>query len=120
MKESIPILETEMLGTIRTVSKRDSGTQPRPDEVVIDVDRSNPILGNPFIMGRDGDRLGCIRKHNRLIKEDRENDGPISHELEKIAQMVRAGQNVALRCWCAPKQCHADNYVKKIVKMVTR
>jgi hypothetical protein len=34
----------------------------------------------------------------------------MSQELDRIASLLRNGTPVALRCWCAPLACHAENY----------
>ena len=53
--------------------------------------------GNPFEIGKDGDRTEVIFKHRAwLIK---------NHEL--MAQMWEL-QDLTLGCWCAPQDCHCD------------
>ena len=61
------------------------------------VDRATP-WGNPFVLGRDGDRETVIAKY-------RDNYLPFMPGL-----LGRLGElrGKALGCWCAPEGCHAD------------
>lgn len=53
------------------------------------------MWGNPFVMGRDGDRAEVIRKYEQ-------------HLLSSPALMARLGElkGKTLACFCAPRQCH--------------
>jgi hypothetical protein len=68
---------------------------PRLPEGAVYVGRPSK-WGNPFLIGRDGDRAEVIRQFARyLCESDLFND---LHEL----------RNKDLGCWCAPEACHAD------------
>lgn len=55
------------------------------------------IWGNPFVIGRDGDRVEVIRKYETwLLQQPR-----------LLAQLVELRGRV-LGCWCAPLPCHGD------------
>lgn len=69
------------------------------DGTGIVVDRSSK-WGNPFVMGRDGDRSAVIDKHAAwLLCSDEA--APLRRTIYELA-----GQD--LWCWCAPAACHAD------------
>ncbi|RME81276.1 MAG: DUF4326 domain-containing protein [Caldilineae bacterium] len=53
--------------------------------------------GNPFVVGRDGDRETVIQKYREWIMEQDELLADL-HEL----------RGKRLGCWCAPKACHGD------------
>lgn len=55
------------------------------------------VWGNPFLVGRDGNRTAVIRKYETYITTR-----PL---LLKRLHMLR-GKNLV--CWCAPLPCHAD------------
>ncbi len=55
-------------------------------------------FGNPFVIGRDGNRAAVIAKFEEYLKE--------SPELLKAVREELRGRD--LSCWCAPKACHAD------------
>jgi hypothetical protein len=57
--------------------------------------------GNPFALGRDGDRAAVIEKHRRWLWEEIR-AGRIS--LPDLAALHGA----ALICCCAPKPCHGE------------
>ena len=60
------------------------------------IDRTTK-WGNPFIIGKDGDRNEVCDKHEKWLPTQ-PNLMASLHELE--------GQT--LGCWCAPKRCHGD------------
>ncbi len=106
----IAILAEQIRGTVRVVSKRAGGTRPSSDETVIDVDRSSPVLGNPFPMKSPSaaERQRVIGLFDSKLQADLNCNGPITREIHAIADRVLAGEKIALRCWCAPLECHAD------------
>ncbi len=53
--------------------------------------------GNPFVVGRDGDRATVVGKYRKYLQE---NDLLLS-ELEEL-------RGKTLGCWCAPNACHGD------------
>lgn len=54
--------------------------------------------GNPFILGRDGDRLQVVEKYREYLT---------AHpELIREAMTELVGK--VLGCWCAPQLCHGD------------
>ncbi len=54
--------------------------------------------GNPFKIGRDGNRQECLDKYYEYIKNDRQD---LIDALPEI-------KGKALACWCKPKDCHGD------------
>lgn len=108
------------IGSIRTVSKRWSGTHPDPDEMLIEIDRSNPVLGNRHYMKEKSlsERDRVIAAHQADLEADVAAGGPISRELEHMAHRVAAGDHLAIVCWCAPAPCHGDNYVRWVYRRV--
>lgn len=106
---------------ITVVSKRWSGTQPGKDDIVIDISRTNPLLGNPFPM-RDKslqERERVIAENNARVDKDLATQGPIFKEFNRIAEIaIKTGQNIALSCWCAPYACHGDRYKKEIDRVI--
>lgn len=63
-------------------------------------------LGNPFVIGKDGDRETVIAKHLSYVRKQ-----PwILEELERM-------KGKTLGCFCFPLPCHGDNYVNLIEEM---
>ena len=56
------------------------------------------IWGNPFVIGRDGDRNEIIAKYKRWLES--------SPALRARAKVELKGKNLV--CWCAPLPCHGD------------
>ena len=55
------------------------------------------IWGNPFTIGKDGNRLEVIQKYKEWLYTQ-------SNLLSKIKEL----RGKILGCWCAPKKCHGD------------
>ena len=77
------------------------------------IGRPSP-LGNPFAIGRDGDREEVIRKYRDFLNIAIRNDDRIKTEFERIEALSKRG-DVILICWCAPSKCHGDT-IKEIVE----
>ena len=55
------------------------------------------IWGNPFVIGKDGNRKEVIDKYRIYAQGNKE----ILESLPKL-------KNKVLGCWCKPKPCHGD------------
>lgn len=60
-------------------------------------------LGNPFIIGRDGDRGECIQKYRRWLYER-----IMEEDARVLSALARLDDDATLVCWCAPDDCHAE------------
>lgn len=76
------------------VYNRHHGDTP-PDALYID--RGTPA-GNPFVVGRDGDRNECCDKFEKWVESD----------LEVKRCIVEYCRGRDLICSCKPKRCHGD------------
>lgn len=56
------------------------------------------VWGNPFVIGRDGDREQVIAKYEAWIRKN--------PSLMRRAQAELKGKDLV--CWCAPLACHGD------------
>ncbi|CAF4325311.1 unnamed protein product, partial [Adineta steineri] len=54
--------------------------------------------GNPFVIGKDGDRSDVIRKYRNWIMRQ--------PDLLSRAKIELRGRRIA--CWCKPEACHGD------------
>ena len=59
------------------------------------------ILGNPFKIGVDGNRVQVIAKYKRYFWDR------VNSDEEFLAAALEVGGK-DLICWCAPLPCHAD------------
>lgn len=72
----------------------------RYSEFDIRIDRQSK-WGNPFIIGRDGDRSAVISKHKTWLWQE--------IKASRITlQDLTALQGKRLGCHCAPQPCHGD------------
>lgn len=84
------------------------------------VDRES-VLGNPFVMGDESNRDHvCDQYQVHLLEKIRANDKAIVGRLTDIYDLVMAGHDVQLNCWCAPKRCHADLIKRTVEKAVEK
>lgn len=65
------------------------------------VGRGTPF-GNPFVIGKDGDRNEVCDKFEEMIHKN--------ENLKKLVKEKLKGKNLV--CFCSPKRCHADTLLK--------
>jgi Domain of unknown function (DUF4326) len=69
------------------------------------------LLGNPFVIGRDGTRLEVVSQYRRWLWLQIKLRGKVYYELRRIGELARRG-DVALICWCKEPchviPCHGD------------
>ncbi len=98
---------------IRIVNLR--GYTPKQGEVLVRVDRSNKILGNPFVMKDESERdLVCDRYDVWIMERWNRRDPVLMGELQRI-RSIADRSDVALACWCVPRRCHAMT-VKRLIE----
>jgi RNA recognition motif-containing protein len=81
-------------------------TTNRPRTQVVHCKKSNYDVyigrpsdwGNPFVIGKDGDRADVIQKYRNWIMRQ--------PDLLARAKIELRGQRIA--CWCKPEACHGD------------
>ena len=104
--------------SIRVISKRSGGTKKMHGEVVINIARPS-ILGNPFYMANESQRANVIAKYRVWLDEHRKNASPIWAEVKQLAARAKAGEHLALECWCAPCACHGD-VIKAAIEYINK
>jgi hypothetical protein len=65
-------------------------------------------LGNPFRMGRDGDRREVIEKYRRWLWEEIKRRSYVHRELMMLVKRYKQGEAILLGCWCFPSPCHGE------------
>lgn len=71
------------------------------------IGRGSP-LGNPFIIGRDGDRDEVCEAYEAWFTDQVKDENPaVMAELRRLYHIARDGALV-LGCFCAPKRCHGE------------
>lgn len=67
-------------------------------------------LGNPFIIGKDGDRKTVINKYESWLR-GKLKDENWNHQREAFNSIIKLyvrHWEIWLDCWCAPEACHGD------------
>ena len=62
------------------------------------IDRAS-IFGNPFHLGRDGDRTTVLEKYRTYFLRRVDDDAEFRRRVLEL-------RGKKLGCWCAPKLCH--------------
>lgn len=65
------------------------------------------VLGNPFVIGRHGDRAQVIAQYRRWLWGKLEAKDP-----QVLAALRALKPEANLVCWCAPEPCHGDIVVR--------
>ena len=73
-------------------------------------------LGNPFEIGRDGNREGVIAKYRDWLPHQA---GRIVTSLNNIRDYMKLGFDVELECYCAPQACHGDVIKERLQPKIT-
>ena len=63
------------------------------------------IFGNPFSIGRDGNREQVIEKYRAYFLEKIKNN-------ERFRKAVEGLRGKVIACWCKPLACHGDVIVE--------
>ena len=83
--------------------------------------RAGSPLGNPFVIGRDGDRAAVIAKYRtHFAAQLGRRDGVVMKDLERLVSILRHEGMLTLLCWCAPEACHGDVVAQWIESQVER
>lgn len=80
---------------------------------VVMADRTT-MFGNPFRIGRDGNRVQVVFKHKIwLIKWLKHGEEIIIDGFSNkwVCEHVNELRDGTIGCWCKPKACHVDNLI---------
>lgn len=109
-------------GYIRLGNKRaGAAAKPRRGETIIDIDRTNPVLGNPYILKDHRDdvrRAQVIALYKAKYESDIARHGPMAIATEQLAEKVRRGEHLILNCWCHPRPCHGNLIKAEIERLL--
>lgn len=106
---------------IRLLNKRNKTVVYPDDLMVIDIDRSNPVLGNPvYLEDKDDDleRESVITQYRKHFNDEFAKNGELVKQIYQLVELVRSGKKIALQCWCHPKPCHGNVIVEKINSLI--
>lgn len=76
-------------------------------------------LGNPYVTKTPGETLPAYKRW--LWNQIRDANSPVSKEIERLAEKVKAGEEIVLSCWCRnPNTCHSSIIKAAVEWMVTQ
>lgn len=85
----------------KVISKYKAPMGWEQDPNYVYIGRPGP-WGNPFIIGRDGDRAQVIQKYEAWFEEE------FCSDIDRLHGMITALKDKTLVCFCAPQACHGD------------
>lgn len=99
----------------RIQRKRTKGWKMPPNTVYVG---RGSRWGNPYIIGKDGDRAECIRKYRAWLLPYKHS--PPDNTLDKLYISIANAEDIQynlkgkdLACWCKEGElCHADSLLK--------
>lgn len=65
-------------------------------------------LGNPFHIGKDGDRTEVITKYRKWLWAQYQQKGKVYNALCHLLREAQQYDEISLICYCHPLPCHAD------------
>ena len=101
---------------MRVVSKRKGGVSAASGETKIYIGRPHP-LGNPFVMTKESDRLVVVAKYRNWLRVEYKKSKAVFDSLNDLVRRHKAGEQLALECWCAPLACHGDVVIEAVLKL---
>lgn len=72
------------------------------------------VYGNPYIIGRDGDRSEVLRKFKEYFYGRLASDKQFKEAVEWLR-----GKDITLGCYCSPLPCHGDIILEYLEKGLT-
>lgn len=66
------------------------------------------LLGNPFVIGKHGDRTEVIAKYKKWLWAQYKQKGRVYNTLCYLLREAQQHDEISLVCYCYPKQCHAE------------
>ena len=73
----------------------------------IQIDRRT-WLGNPFILGPDGNRATVIEKYKVWFDQQMLSNEEFKEKFYDMCKSYAHYEIVQLACWCSPQPCHGD------------
>lgn len=75
------------------------------------------VLGNPFVIGKDGDRNEVIAKYKVWLRDKYKSttEYRVRISIDRLVLLELEGKSITLVCWCAPAKCHGD-VIKEFVE----
>lgn len=97
---------------IRVVNKKLEGEYP--GEVYIG---RGSVLGNKFIIGRDGGREEVIEKYRVWLEKEMAKKGEVYNYMVYLLKRAGRTKVLNLSCYCKPLPCHGDVVAERLIQL---
>lgn len=89
--------------------------KPNLNQNSVDIYIGRPsALGNPFELGRDGNRDQVCNLYAQTWSNRMTNSTAMRLEFSRVVNLARQGGDVRLVCWCAPLRCHGETIKARV------
>ena len=107
-----------MTGTVTVVNR--FTPKNHPDVIRKMITRWASPVGNPFVVGKDGDRDTCCDAYEKYVFSGLiwSNKKFVEWINERIWE-YEDGKDIELVCGCKPQRCHGDSLRKLIIDLAT-
>lgn len=78
------------------------------------------VLGNPFVIGRDGTREQVIERYKTWLRRQWKEKKPARQELVWLAQDAKQDGRLTLICHCKPLACHGDAVAEAVTALIEK
>jgi hypothetical protein len=72
------------------------------------------------MVGRHGTPEHVVALYWLWLRQQWRRGNAVRRELERLAATYRRDGQLTLRCWCAPRPCHADVVREAVLALVRR
>lgn len=83
------------------------------------IGRPTPF-GNPYVIGKDGDRAEVIRKYEADFDHKYNNNAEFRFCIDVLVNYYRKGITKKLSCFCHPLPCHGDVIIRKVKEIANQ
>ena len=78
------------------------------------------VLGNPFRVSAALPQGKAAAAYGPYLDQKMRSGGEVASEITRLAARVRAGERIAIICWCSPLPCHGDHVRAAVLEQAKR
>ena len=78
------------------------------------------VLGNPFRVSAALPQDKVAAAYKPYLDRQLASGGEVKAEIAHLATRVRAGERIAIICWCSPLACHGDHARSAVLEQAKR
>lgn len=109
------------IGKVQVVNRKNPASRDGLPLIHEEIEIGRPsVFGNPLAIKAGKSREVVIERYEAYLRNECKAGGELKENILKLASRVRAGENLALVCYCKPLSCHGDLLAKAIIGYASR